>query len=351
MHEVRAEITSTSSRIKRPGFTLIELLVVIAIIAVLIALLLPAVQQAREAARRTQCKNQLKQMGLALHNYHDTVNRFPYAVSGQPEQFAAHTWNEMIFPYIDMAPLYNQINFSVHNGNNVSVGSGGKTNYALLFNMKFPYQGCPSNPYSGGVTAYGGASYDIGTVSNDPSGNPCLGLNVTPQSYVPSAGGCADAFGGGAPFSDCPSPNSYCSLPNTISQSSDPARTAGVFNDGLVSLGIRDIIDGTSNTILLGERRGEMSVHGGMFCAQVHILTTGLKINTPNMNTTHADGTPGGPLNLPPYRVNIGASSYHVGGAHFLMGDGSVRFINNNIDFVTYNNLGNRADGNVVGEF
>src|SRR6478736_6194947 len=126
------------SRLRRRGFTLIELLVVIAIIAVLIALLLPAVQQAREAARRTQCKNQLKQMGLALHNYHDTVNRFPYAVSGQPEQLTAQTWNEMIFPYSDMAPLYNQINFSVHNGNNVTVGSGGKTNYALLFNMRFP---------------------------------------------------------------------------------------------------------------------------------------------------------------------------------------------------------------------
>lgn len=101
------------------GFTLIELLVVIAIIAILIALLLPAVQQAREAARRTQCKNNMKQLGLALHNYHDTFNRFPMQgyindtsnpSAYQPRHF---TWITMILPYFDQAPLYNQINFSI----------------------------------------------------------------------------------------------------------------------------------------------------------------------------------------------------------------------------------------------
>ena len=99
------------------GFTLIELLVVIAIIAILIALLLPAVQQAREAARRTQCKNMLKQWGLALHNYHDTHNRLPYGCMGlanstpPTNNFGFHV---LLLPYIDQAPLYNQFNFSVH---------------------------------------------------------------------------------------------------------------------------------------------------------------------------------------------------------------------------------------------
>lgn len=333
------------------GFTLIELLVVIAIIAVLIALLLPAVQQAREAARRAQCKNQMKQLGIALHNYHDVSSRFPYATAGQPQQLTAHTWNEFILPYIDQAPLFNKINFNVHVGNNVTIGPSGQTNFSLFNNQHFAFQACPSNPYSGGVSPLGGGSFDVGTVSNDPSGNPCLGISCTPMSYVPCIGGSGDAFGGNAPFSDCPSSNSYCALPNTTSQSDNPAATAGIFNNGLVSLSFRDIVDGSSNTILLGERRGELCVHGGMFGAQVHILTTGLKINTPNLNLTTANGTPGGPLNLPAYRVNIGASSYHTGGAHFVLADGSVRFISNNIDFVTYNNVGNRADGNVVGEF
>src|SRR5688572_803295 len=102
------------------GFTLIELLVVIAIIAVLIALLLPAVQQAREAARRTQCKNNLKQVGLALHNYHDSFNIFPFSVMGDgsceatyipPRVTNARGWT-MLLPYFDQAPLFNQYNSS-----------------------------------------------------------------------------------------------------------------------------------------------------------------------------------------------------------------------------------------------
>ena len=103
--------TSSSSRSAR-GFTLIELLVVIAIIAVLIALLLPAVQQAREAARRSQCKNNLKQFGLAFHNYHDVARRFPfgyYAVPAGP--INAASWGLMLLPHLDQGPLYKKYNF------------------------------------------------------------------------------------------------------------------------------------------------------------------------------------------------------------------------------------------------
>src|ERR1700679_1710963 len=99
---------------KRPGFTLIELLVVIAIIAVLIALLLPAVQQARESARRTQCKNNLKQLGLALAHYHDSTQKFPCGASGASGGWGHSFWVP-ILPYIDQAALYNQWNFNFAN--------------------------------------------------------------------------------------------------------------------------------------------------------------------------------------------------------------------------------------------
>src|ERR1700761_7427542 len=112
MKRIRNQSLQSVRRPAAAGFTLIELLVVIAIIAVLIALLLPAVQQAREAARRTQCKNSLKQLGLALHNYHDSLNVFPfgstYASSG-PVYGPKHTWVEYILPYVDQAPLYLQL--------------------------------------------------------------------------------------------------------------------------------------------------------------------------------------------------------------------------------------------------
>jgi len=104
---------------RRSGFTLIELLVVIAIIAILIALLLPAVQQAREAARRSQCKNNLKQWGLAIHNYHDTFNKLPIGAMGYNNPLAHGPANNLsmhvrLLPYVDQAPLYNQFDFSLH---------------------------------------------------------------------------------------------------------------------------------------------------------------------------------------------------------------------------------------------
>src|SRR5690242_1002904 len=142
--------------VRKRGFTLIELLVVIAIIAVLIALLLPAVQQAREAARRTQCKNNLKQLGLALHNYEETYGRLPYSSTVSPlyaNTNTLHLWTDFVMPFIDQAPFYNQINFSV--------GNHQAPNLQLFTNFRFTWLHCPSNPSAGTLKTKNGERYNL----------------------------------------------------------------------------------------------------------------------------------------------------------------------------------------------
>ncbi len=150
-----------ASKSRNRGFTLIELLVVIAIIAVLIALLLPAVQQAREAARRTQCKNNLKQLVLAIHNYHDTMNMMPIgSLSTAPSSGAGTvgseaTWALMILPYLEQAPLYNLIYGVTAQMNNVPESSQALSDAT---NRPIGAYSCPSDPFSGKRTAQAGLS-------------------------------------------------------------------------------------------------------------------------------------------------------------------------------------------------
>jgi prepilin-type N-terminal cleavage/methylation domain-containing protein len=333
-----------SFRVRR-AFTLIELLVVIAIIAVLIALLLPAVQQAREAARRTECKNKLKQLGLALHNYHDTYLRFPYGYSGNRifdghpivggmagPTSSEHAWVEFVFPFIDQAPLYNSINFSL----DCSV----TPNFEVLQDKAYPFMACPSNAYSDRR----GPAFGSSTLFE--SLNSATGYLWSTQvtSYAISIGPCVNWIGGvSADCADYGSP-SYCAGAGTNYFPKSPAATTGMFGCGLVSLRIRDCTDGTSNTFLMCERRGEGTPGNsgtslGIF-SHGQGASTSFKINTKKRN------------DLIQGRENsMAASSHHVGGAHFGLSDGSVRFVSENINFETYNYLGARADGQVIGEF
>jgi prepilin-type processing-associated H-X9-DG protein len=297
---------------------LIELLVVIAIIAVLIALLLPAVQQAREAARRSECKNKLKQIGLALHNYHDSILCFPYSSTlecgvGMP----SHVWTEFILPYIDQAPMYNQINFIVSNNDN-NTSNNNPTNFALLSSRPLPFQQCPSNAKDGFTTITGGNfdTMNAQIMNYAPSSGPMRTDQVSPD--------CAAGAG------------SYCDYPNTTWNSASPSATPGLFGGrNCLSSRLRDITDGTSNTIMVGERRGELCRHIGLFSNNFQGFWTGQKINSPSIQ----------PTNDSAYEQNSGMSSYHVGGAHAVFADGSVKFISQNIDFPTFNYLGNKADG------
>lgn len=249
-------------RHRRRGFTLIELLVVIAIIAILIALLLPAVQQAREAARRTQCKNNLKQLGLALHNYHDNFQVFPPALiaSGRycANPFRLNTTGfVMILPYMDQAPMYNQYNFSTVSSLSADItncsppppavgGVAVSTANQAVYQTKLAAHLCPSDPNSN-------ANYtSVPNTTNFYEAN-----NIARSNYLFSTGDYTDYNA------------SYKSLAGNTAN-------IGVFgNDGAARIG--DITDGTSNTILVGESKHlkTSSSYGPFWGAGTHTAVHG----------------------------------------------------------------------------
>jgi prepilin-type N-terminal cleavage/methylation domain-containing protein len=328
----------------RPAFTLIELLVVIAIIAVLIALLLPAVQQAREAARRSQCKNNLKQMGLALHNYQDTLGVLPMGMVGWPgtADGSLWGWGTFILPYLDQAPLYTNLSqaggCTAPNTNVASTGYGWVMNsfnpQQPLLQTKLSVYRCPSDNGS-----------DLLTI---PSG----GLNGSVQKATYTYG--------------------RSNYPGVLGATW--TNTGILFSDGALSesssIRFRDFTDGLSNTFLVGERRSP-GTSGGKYVGGDTIWAGANDDEGPNIDwqgfavhlglCSQADKLNLGVAFAPsvssdqPY---TSFSSLHVGGGHFLLGDGSVRFISDNIASgppntagSTYQNLASRNDGQVLGDF
>jgi len=329
---------------KFAGFTLIELLVVIAIIAILVALLLPAVQQAREAARRSQCKNNLKQIGLALHNYHDVHSTLPIGSrSGPRASNGWSTWGQSwwvaVLPYIDQAPLYNNWN---HNPAN----SGYNQNLPVIDGVKISVAKCPSSPLPDFSSENG---------NNPSTGNPA---RISLSNYAGISGAYVDATN-----RDPAGRNAI-----ELELSTGPATEGGVmFFDS--KIGFRDISDGLSNTIVVGEQSdylvgatGSQLIHlssypAGMFMGGHDV--TGRRFNvttvryTPGYRTSEAvsEAQPNCPLTG--VCGNVGANnpiqSIHTGGAHVLLGDGSVRFASNNVNLTTFLHLATRDDGNVLG--
>lgn len=341
------------TRSKWRGFTLIELLVVIAIIAILIALLLPAVQQAREAARRTQCKNNLKQLGLACHNYHDTFGQFPQNYDGRPvsemtggnwqQGYGAFGWIVMALPYLDQAPLYNQFNFSDRSGNGGSFGWTSQQNTTAASNVITALM-CPSNPQPNKVNVDVAGCSGGGTFNNmqvgrsDYTGNlgfiagdwrSCLvqdGGNIPlTKTGTETVGQVLDAWGEG-------NSQNYLQSMN------------GVFSF-MGSAKIRDITDGTSNTILIMEdhhwnvgKNQPTSYAGDVGWAGSMQVSTAA--NLVNQGYGYSDG----------HKCH-GISSTHVGGAHILMTDGAVRFLSENIGINTLQAIATRGAGVPAGEF
>lgn len=313
---------------RRFGFTLIELLVVIAIIAILIALLLPAVQQAREAARRTQCKNNLKQIGLALHNYHDTTNRFPpggfwnatnAGVTYQQGSVLTH-----ILPYIEQSTIYNQIPFSSpplpSRDINETVMADGRL---MRIAVSVPAYICPS----------------------DTAGSNYNGRS-TVQNYAGSKGASnAGSPAGGNPAGSPPCADAYLSFAKPAGGANG---VAGPFHRNNRCDNMRDIVDGLSNTIFFGEVRPECSNHMRQgWLASNNGQGMASTLYPINLNTCNASATSGCNW-INNWTNEFGFRSRHVGGAQFLLGDGAVRFISENIDHESYNRLGGKADGLTV---
>lgn len=309
-------LTKGNNRVRRKAFTLIELLVVIAIIAILIALLLPAVQQAREAARRTQCKNNLKQLGLALHNYHDVNLAFPPGwVDQGPDGNSVWNWTAMILPYLEQSALYDQLNV----GNSPPVDVLADTDLVTLMQQPLTAFRCPSDTGPG-----------INTNGNRLNSGQSLALT----NYVGNAG-------------------------------SNRIERAGSEADGLYcqnsKVRIRDVTDGTSNTIAVGERAWKLN--GYDLKAGVSFMNRTAYGNQTEFGGVYSLGSGQTPINCTNGTIcRRGFSSLHTGGSQFLLMDGSVRFISENIDHdpdnsgvpnvdSTYERLCGIADGQVIGEF
>ena len=331
--------TNPKSKIHHPkfAFTLVELLVVIAIIGTLIALLLPAVQAAREAARRLQCANQLKQVALAMHNYHAAHNTLPTGaycpVSGSCGNiYGCHNWFTSIMPYLEQTALADQLDTRKRTYDAPNAG--------LILDRVVAGMRCPSDP------APALQSHDRFASSGCPSGVHIAGPRDTSKSmamwYVPSGGPVAPDVG------TCMVP-AWSDGMNCVSRYQGYAGhgAPGLFSSGWVTYTFDHCRDGLSNTILIGEVLPAIQKDFMLFNSHYIVATTNLP---PNQHNT--------PMACKPFPNNwvqngchfwsLGYNSYHPGGVQVAMADGSVHFIAESVDYRTWVFLGHRSSGQVA---
>jgi prepilin-type N-terminal cleavage/methylation domain-containing protein len=325
---------------KRPtsqAFTLVELLVVIAIIGILVALLLPAVQAAREAARRAQCVNNIRQLGIAIQNFHDTYKRQPqyhavilptptsdYAASAG-YQWAGPIWSVLVLPFMEEQALYDAFN------KKVTMNHVDNAKWVQQVVSGFV---CPSNET---------ASRPVFTDRTDIAGiNPKTALGLY---YAVSAGPvepdtcsfCPTPPGNTAPTPPA-SPNSnYCCQGNGYGTNNPTDNAPGMFGRSNGIRKFKGVTDGLSHTFLIGETMPEQCVYQGTFGPNFALATTHIPLNT--FKTCLTTGC---------HYYGCGFKSAHPGGAHFVMADASAQFIPESIDYQVYNALGTRAGAETV---
>jgi prepilin-type N-terminal cleavage/methylation domain-containing protein/prepilin-type processing-associated H-X9-DG protein len=309
------------------GVTLIELLVVISIIGLLVAILLPAVQQAREAARRTSCHNNLKNIGLAMHQYHGAYQTFPFG-------FNEHEtlWSAMILPQIEQQSIYSTLIFQESGPGQWDADSANERAACMLI----PVYRCPSMA----VPEH---------IDDNPSGSLMEGR--VPISYRACSGS-----------------NGWSDAEATIPQDAptdavalDSLKLNGVFFGGS-RIRFADLVDGTSNTVLVAEsytdpfytKDGQAMDYWQLGAPQTGTwspggsggteFSEGIGSTGPRMNSRRDQSVPGAV-------IEVSYGSYHTGGATFCFGDGSVRYINQEIDIQPYRAIGSRNSGEFVSSF
>ena len=281
-------------RLPAAGFTLVELLVVIAIIGILVALLLPAVQAAREAARRTQCSNNLKQIGLALQNYHNSFKEFPPGTQYGDDDYG---WGCMILPMLEQGTIFDQIDVAADERNITIPLQPGVTDQVI------PAFICPSNPMDllhspirGDVGGHGRSDY-----------KGCLG----------SEGGAITGMFG------------------KIKHFAKPTR-------------IKDVLDGTTNTFAVGEGYTKFMIEiDGPDHPNAGDFGVWVGTNTQHQNVVAETAL----KHIPNGDRDDSFASAHTGGIQMSFADGSVQYVSENVDMETYGYLGDKADGNITGDY
>jgi prepilin-type N-terminal cleavage/methylation domain-containing protein len=358
----------------RVAFTLVELLVVIAIIGILVALLLPAVQAAREAARRTQCTNNLKQFGLALQNYHDTFKKFPpggvsfgthvglNCENRKPNTYCLEWdtgetspgigWQVRILPFIEQAPLYDQVS---REGDRLHIrytevsieGQPART-------KQVPHARCPSDTHPGLDTNWAQGNYcgSLGSQLTPSQDSNCQPFTTPGVHYQNPGGGAGHG-------------NDTDHIPGWGGK----RNVSGMFSRIGINVGMADATDGTSNVIIVGEILPVCTDHTGGWWyynggANAH-SSTSVPLNTfatcennqagwrsyPNCSGPNYNGPGGRNFGRSNWNLSWGFRSNHPAGANFLLTDGSVQFLSQNIDYQTYQRLGARGDGLPVGQY
>ncbi len=299
------------------GFSLIELLVVIAIIAILVALLLPAVQQAREAARRTQCKNNLRQIGLALHNYHDVAKCFPFGMGGTGTKYSALS---QLLPQLEQVNLYARIDF------NRTITDVANTPARMI---EVPVFRCPSDFANSSPTAGGGVNY-----------LPNKGASLVWQDTK------ADGV-------------IYYNSSTKLKDLTDGTSNTAAYSERMVSDGSNGIVTPDSDTFLSSANPATQN-DAVQFCNAVDITNPANQfpqfMGAPWIDGKHGYQHISGPNARscgfqPGGKATMAANSRHVGGVHLLLCDGSVRFASSNVDISFWRAVGTRNGGEVIGEF